>query len=480
MDFGSTTIFVGGVGFGLPAEVVNSRPTGEYVAGGTGLYSPNLKRVLPRSIDDVTADFGSLTYEVMLGTDPTVAAAFYTLTSTVLSDGHSLRPAMMTKPGAEPTPEELLSLEVCEFCERLVKRLPFDDYLEQFLLALALGNRLAEKVYEVDTLGIDANKLVWRAWKFKPRWSWAFVVDAYMTHVGILAYTPMGGPAVVVDPEKFILYTWRPKDGDPRGKSVLRAAYNAWNVKNQVWPSYFKYLSLFATPTLVGMVGEGAQPRPARPDDPIASLNADGMIEPETDLLNAITGVQAGTALAIPYGAKIDALNPTGNGESYREAIKTFDAQIARAIVLSERVVMEALHSSKADGEKVQDALGNLVRQIRRTLAWTIYRQGFYHAVFFFNDTATTEIYTPIFCLGETEHQDWAKVAGAVAVLQRAGYFTPSQLPAVDARLGLPIREPGETPEGEAAEDPETEDAEGEASENADGDDTEGDESDAG
>lgn len=464
-SYPSTTIFVGGAGFGLPANEVRATPTREYVAGGTGLYSPNLKRVLPRSVDDVTGDFGIQTYEVMLATDATVAAAFYTLTSSVLSDGWSLRPAMQVQPGEEPTPEQLLSADVCEFCKRLADRIPFDDALEQFLLALGYGNRLAEVIFEVAEHGPDAGKLVWKALRFKPRWAWAFVVDAYMAEVGILAYTPMGGPAVVVEMDKFILYTWRPKDADPRGRSILRAAYSPWNLKNQVWPSYFKYLSLFATPTIVGQPGEGAQPRPPRADESDDMIGSDGMVSPEADMLSAIVAVQAGTAIVTPYGSKVDALNPTGDGEAYREAIRVFDGQIARAIALSERVVLEALHGSKADGEKVQDAMGSLVRLIRRTLAWTIHRRGFRKAVAINFGEDVAELHTPIFCLGETEHQDWEKTAQAVATLMKAGYFTDSQFPALDARLGLPIREPGETPSQEAEEDPETEDGEDEAME---------------
>jgi len=467
-SYASTTIFIGGAGFGLPAKAVTANPTKEYVAGGTGLYSPNLKRVLPRSVDDVTADFGIHTYEVMLETDATVSAAFWTLASAVLSDGWSLRPAMETKPGEEPTPEELLSDEICEFCERLLNRVPFDEYLEQFMYALVQGNRLAEMVYEVQEHGPDANKLVWKALKFKPRWAWAFVVDAYMSEVGILAYTPMGGPAVVVEMDKFILFSWRPKDSDPRGRSILRSAYSAWNLKNQVWPSYFKYLSLFATPTIVGQPGEGAQPRPPGANDPTSMIGPDGMVSPEADMLSAIVAVQAGTAIVTPFGSKVDALNPTGNGEAYREAIKVFDGQIARSITLSERVIMEAMHGSKADGEKVQDAMGHLIRVVRRRLAWTIFRDGLRRVVELNFGPEAAEIHTPLFCLGETEHQDWTSIANAVASLLKAGYFTPSQFPALDARLGLPIREPGETPEQEAAEDPATEDAEDEASEDAD------------
>lgn len=470
-SYASTTIFIGGAGFGLPAEAVAASPTKEYVAGGTGLYSPNLKRVLPRSIDDVTADFGIHTYEVMLETDPTVWAAFQTVSCAVLSEGWTLRPAMSPKPGEEPTPEEVLSTEICEFCERLLGRIAFDEHLEQFVLALAQGNRLAEMVYEVQEYGPDAGKLVWKALKFKPRWAWAFVVDAYMSEVGILAYTPLGGPAVIVDMDKFILFSWRPKDSDPRGRSILRPAYSAWNLKGQVWPSYFKYLSLFATPTIVGQPGEGAQPRPAGPNDPASMIGSDGLVSPEADMLSAIVAVQAGTAIVTPFGSKVEALNPVGNGEAYREAIRVFDAQIARAITLSERVIMEALHGSKADGEKVQDAMGHFVRVVRRRLAWTIYSEGLRRAVAVnFGDDAA-EIHTPLFCLGETEHQDWTGIANAVASLLKAGYFTPSQLPAVDARLGLPIREPGETPEEEAAEDPATEEAEDEVTEEDEDDD---------
>jgi hypothetical protein len=100
--------------------------------------------------------------------------------------------------------------------------------------------------------------------KPKPLTATAFVVDAYMNVLGLLGAKPgHGAPSyagAVIDPksdqilprEKFAIFTFRPKHGDPRGTSILRPAYAAWWMKWQVHQEYLKYLAQFAGPGLIG------------------------------------------------------------------------------------------------------------------------------------------------------------------------------------------------------------------------------------
>jgi hypothetical protein len=92
---------------------------------------------------------------------------------------------------------------------------------------------VAELVYEVKPgpTGRDLLQLV--AIKPKPPRATAFVVDAYLNVLGLLGARPgmvapstRGGdrPNSDRDParEKFAIFTFRPKHGDPRGTSILR------------------------------------------------------------------------------------------------------------------------------------------------------------------------------------------------------------------------------------------------------------------
>jgi hypothetical protein len=97
-----------------------------------------------------------------------------------------------------------------------------------------------------------------RALKVKPIRSVAFVTDAYLNVLGLVGAKPGQtvpavsdlAPAEIIPREKFCILSWRPKDGDPRGTSVLRPAYDPWWRKRQTIPEYLKYLAQFAGPSL--------------------------------------------------------------------------------------------------------------------------------------------------------------------------------------------------------------------------------------
>jgi hypothetical protein len=148
---------------------------------------------------------------------------------------------------------------------------PFLDVLYEMLDALAFGNKIAEQIYDLDRDDDGKPRLFIKALKIKPRVSTAFVVDAYQNVLGVLALLPGRGYPVVTgsvigDPskipnllprEKFAIFPWNAHDGDPRGTSLLRAVYNPWWLKIQVWGEYAKYLAQFAGPSLIGYTAPG-------------------------------------------------------------------------------------------------------------------------------------------------------------------------------------------------------------------------------
>lgn len=401
----------------------------DYVASGSLAWYPGAVRALPWGIDDIAVDFGDDVYDLMMH-DPTVIASVNALRAGILEDGVKLVSAVTD----EATDGYAQAQEILAFCTSVFDDLemPLDDVLWDMLSAVALGNRVAEIVYE-----LVAGKLVTSSIKVKPRRSTAFVVDPYMNVVGIAAVVP-GQPWAVLTGmyftdvnssnlmprDKFAVLTHRPRDNDPRGTSALRPAYNAWNLKRIAWPEYLKYLVQFASQGLVGYTADNAFP-------------GDDGVSPEVKLANAMMSWHNGAVLALKYGSKFEVINPTGDGKAFLDAFQMFDRQIIHGILNQTLATMEGLHQSRAAAQTHQDVMDTLIRQGKKSVEWTVYRDILMPLVRYnYGDGALPLV--PKATLGTTEQVDFATTATAIAALGRSGLIDPSQLPGIYEFLGLP------------------------------------------
>jgi hypothetical protein len=350
--------------------------TAEYVAGGTGdsgSWFAATARSWPHWIDDLTRDYGDDLYERLLN-DAVVAAAIETLKSAILEEGVTLTPGV-TDADADGF---ALAQNIHASAERMLADLDpaLDDVLADMLAALALGNRVAELVYAVRRDG-GSSRLMLAALKVKPRANLSFVVDAYTNVIGILAVEP-GRPSLPasstlpIDPanpppnfhprSKFAVLTYRPKDGDPRGTSVLRPAYTAWNLKRQVYQEYLKYLVQFATPSVVGTTAPGAGYEPV--------LNDAGQPTGQTQtaqqaLLTQLKLFRNATALAVPHGTNIELLLSNGDGAAFLGAFALLNSEITLAILSQTLATGEGQHNARAAAQVHQDILDSKIRQAK-------------------------------------------------------------------------------------------------------------------
>jgi hypothetical protein len=178
-----------------------------------------------------------------------------------------------------------------------------DDVVWSMLDATCFGNKVAELVSVLERDDGPGGARTWlriRAIKPEPRQSVAFVVEQFMNLVGFLGATPgqatpsTGSPLKPGDPailprDKFAVLSWRPRDCDPRGTSILRPAYEAWWRKRQMFPEYLKYLTQFAGPSLWG--SPPADALPASVADPLDALAPVPVDVPE-DATPALLGPQ--------------------------------------------------------------------------------------------------------------------------------------------------------------------------------------------
>ncbi len=415
--------------------------TREYVAGGTqGAYARAI-RALPHYIDDLTRDLGDDLYDRML-VDPQIISAVNTFKAAVLEDGVHLASAIADEHDGQYAQAQ----EIVQFCQTVLDGLttPLNVVLWDLLDAIVYGNKVAEEVY-----ALRNGKLVLTALKVKPRRTIAFVVDAYLNVLGLTARMPdqpgasvhVAGSATGTVPnllprEKFAILTFRPKDSDPRGTSILRAAYNAWWLKMQSWPELLKFLAQFGSPSLVGITAEDAE----------GSFDKDenGNDIPETwqtaeqRLLAALLEFRNGTALALPHGASANALD-VSDSNAFDGAIALFNREIMIAILHQTLATGEGEHASRAQAGVHQDTLGWIIKQSKQLVEWML-RTDVLRPLVRYNFGAEAEALTPQPSLGAVAQQDLTPLMTAVAALERAGYFDDDQRPEVDTKLGLPQR----------------------------------------
>jgi len=427
----------------------------EYLSGGQSLLIASYIRALPRYIDDLSRDFQIDIYEQMLR-DPQVRSCLDVLKLSALASGVRLT-AAVPEAGAS---DYQAGQEILAFCQRNLDGLetPLVTVLFDMLDCLAFGNRIAEEVYTIPSGGLDAGRLCLKSLKPKPRAAYAFVCDAWNNTLGILGLvpgvaTPVLVNAIVSDPgkirnllprSKFLVLSNRPVDGDPRGTSILRPCYNAWWLKQQTWGEYLKYIAQFAGPSVWATTPENAQPIPELDADGnvVVDVNGDPVqIEPEAALLAALERFRSGSAGAFPFGTELQAINVGGEGAPFLQAIDLYDRQIAKAITGQTLSTEQGQYQARAAAQVHQDIL-SMATAFVKTLIEEALRRDILVPLVVMNFGEEARRLAPGVSLSETEQSDFAGDAAAIASLMTAGYLDPSQLAELDARLGLPARDP--------------------------------------
>lgn len=445
-----------------PPRLGQGDPRREYVAGGSLYWTQDFYRSLPFYIDDLTQDFGDDIYERML-LDPQVAKCINHLKLAALAQGIHLAPAV-----DEEDPRYELAQEITDFCRRNLAGLeiPFDPaktpvplywQLWDLMDAIALGNKIAEQVYHVPQRGPDAGKLCLKALKVKPRRAVALVVDSFLNVIGILGLIPGQGATTlcltsIADPEqvpnllprtKFAIFSFRPKDGDPRGTTLLRPAYNPWWLKQQTYPEFLKYLAQFGTPSVWGETASDAQEsvatNPETGEVLYDELGNPVYQRPEEAMLAGLIGFRNGSAMAVRKGAAIHVVEAQGNGEAFHKAFSFFNREIATAVLGQTLATEEAEHQARASSDTHQDTLDMHVGHVKGATA-TVIRADVLVPLVEYNYGPEALDLVPKVLLERTEPQDFAPNATAVAGLEKSGYLHPSQYRELDAKLGLPPR----------------------------------------
>lgn len=433
---------------------ITANPYAEYVAGSP-LWISQRPQALGTAIDDVTATFGDDIYDRMLN-DAACIMGLNILKTSILEGGVRIQTAVKDK----DDDGFALAAEIADFCTKVFADLEtsLSQALWDLLDALAYGNRVAELVYEDDSTYTGKTQTVLRRIKPKPRSATAFVVDSKRNVLGLLGLIPgnnlsltgfgstigdLKEQANLLPRDKFVIVNWRPKSSDPRGTSVLRAAFTGWQLKMKQWDEYEKFLAQFASPVPIGIAGPADQPTPlltATGDIATYPNGAPIMVTPAQKVLNALqTGYRNGAAIGLAAGADVKTLFNGGEGKSFLNAFDLFNKEIVIAILHQTlgQGSGQAAHSRAAT--QVHERVTNtIVKESKLDVQWTI-RRDMLRLLVLYNYGEKYLRLTPEVTLGETEVQDQAALLTGAAA---AGYvFADDQLPSVDALIGVQERD---------------------------------------
>jgi hypothetical protein len=433
----------------LVSRIPSMDPSREYVASGLDIGLSQVIVSLPQYSDDLQREQGDAVYDRMMK-DPAIFTAVQTLTEIVLMNGVRVETAVTN----EEDPDYALARELTDFVSYNLKKLarPLTEVLTEMLNAFVYGACVAEKIYEMRITRKYGLRLHLKGIRPLARKNYSFVVDDWGNVQGFMARlpgqsSPQGyvDPSLVIEREKFAILAFGVTAGDPRGRSQIRSAYNAWWFKLQTYPRWLKYLQQFSTPSLIGYTPEG--------DDDLIELkdsngrplyNSDGStkkITREQAMLTALVSFQAGSAIALKGGSKVEPIQSSGNGEAFVETIDAFNRELFLAILGNARANMEAKHGSKADSEGGQDTLSRKAEWLTGHIEEMLTRDVVAQLIALNWGDEIAERLTPTVTLKAADKEDRAKIMSAVASLWREKYFHKSQVAGLDRLIGAPERD---------------------------------------
>lgn len=224
----------------------------------------------------------------------------------------------------------------------------------------------------------------------------------------------------------------------PTHNSSGRAAYDPWWFKQSLKPEYMKYLTRFASESVIGKTAQNAQKIPVVDSNGLPVMNNDGtpaFLDPAALMLSALEQLRNGAAAVFPFGSEVEALKANGNGDAFQIALNWFDTQMAKAILFQTLATEQAPNSSRGAAAVHQDALSVVFKTGKLVVEQMLHRVLKILVSYNFKNANT-----PIVKLPSVEQQDLLAKASAIAKLQQVGYLHPSQFIQIDADLNLPAR----------------------------------------
>lgn len=447
----------------MPA--IKAVPSKQYVSGGVLLTGGHQigPRVLPESVDEVERQLGGRVYDRMI-TDPDVSAGLEILVLSALAEGLQFSPNI--KDDKAPGHEE--SVKWAAFVSRAFGRIKNFRAKFQTVIyeGLSHGNKVGEWLLEYPAEGEDKGKLTLCDMKPKPREVVGFVMNEFSDLLGLTAirpgqtYSTFQGSTVrpedILPTEKFLIFTPVPRNNDPRGVSYIRAAYEAWWLKQQTFPEFLRFLLQCAIESLLGFLPPDAEDVEVVNQE-TGETETDDEGKPKTitaaqDMLANLIAIRNAQAAVFEDGASVQQVEVHSDGEVFHKAFQFYGKQITLAILKQELATRDAAHQTKGSTGNQQTILDLVVVSLKGIICDTL-RGGIVHTLVRLNGgDAAAAAYLPEVTAG-SERRDWATDAAALVALGPS--LTDSQWIQGTTELGfnppeenevLPLREKAAAP----------------------------------
>ena len=292
------------------------------------------------------------------------------------------------------------------------------DALYDVLDALALGVSLVEIVYQINEGGPHDGMVGLRALKGKDPEGFTFETDAFGNVTALRGC--LGDP---YPPDKFLRYSYMPRYENPLGQSDLRAAYKAWQTKQQLLRWWAKYLEKFGMPTVTGSY------------DAERGYGADQ----QRELLMLVAQVHNESAIVLPSDMHLGLLETARAAPAgFLEAIEYQDRAIAKSI-LGQTLTTDGSGSGAtfALGSVHQDVLMFYLRKLQRDLEETVVGAQLIAPLVRYN--FGPHVPPPRFALGTLDDGRLAAAGTLIADLVAGKVIAPDE-PWIRGYLGLPAR----------------------------------------
>jgi SPP1 gp7 family putative phage head morphogenesis protein len=283
------------------------RSGGETSQYKSPFYSPSQDD--PYNPDELVSRKGLDIFDKMEHDDQ-VKAAYELKKFMILAKGFEIKPASKAK----------IDVEIADFIDfnfRDGYQGEFTKSLSEVLSALQYGFSVTEKLYKIIEEGDYKGKIGLKTLKTRPPHSFEFHIDDFGNLKYILQHQMKGDKKL--NPNKFLIYTYRSKFGEFYGISDFRDAYRAWFVKDQVVRYHAVYLERHAIPLVIGTFDRGTS------------------TQEQAKLEKSLSNLQAKTTMIKPTGIEVDFKGAEpGNEKIFEDAIAIYDTQITRAFLLPE------------------------------------------------------------------------------------------------------------------------------------------------
>lgn len=437
----------------------------DHVAGGDLREIQPVRQVLPQYITHLDRDFGIQLWEKMME-DPACRSAVGMRRAAGLADGIRVQ-ASVTKPKPWETDQALVANAEraaywASFVERAFGALErsgqtIEDVARDLYAGKVYGNRIGEITLDWGP-GKDSEWLMpKRVRPIHPK-AFAYVVDEFLNILGVVGAEP-GDMATLpqigrVDgdlsklkgfepKERFLIYRNAGLSNDPRGESVLAAAYNYWFAKRLTYPDYLRFLKQFATPSIIGICGPDATDEPVRDNNGQVMIGPDEMpitVTAARKLMSVLASLTGNSALAVPYGTTFEVIKSEGDGKAFTIQDDLCNRAIHTAVNGTDALALPAKNDSQAAKGVGQDVFGLFVSEDKRAISAVL--TGFARLLVRINGGEDEVPFAPQVTLSAVEREDRIARGDMYSRMQSAGLLHWSQIPAIMDEVGAPPVDP--------------------------------------